>query len=1260
MDIKEKILNLNGFRELNPMQELALNKGLDRSVVVSSPTASGKTIVMDLWALHSIINEKKKVIVTAPLKALAQEHYSGFKKKYSKQLGIKAVISTGDLDSSSKHLSKFDIIFATNEKCLPFDEFIICKEDDTLRVVKIGELFDEIKENKNSVSIQSEFKTDLIPSKKYYAVSLTDDNDLEFSEIESITRSKNKKNLIQMVFDSGRRLTATSDHKLIGLKNSSFEYLKSEESKGKYIAALADSSPLLKNKFNSINVLGKFMEKFPEKFSVKFSSVDFDELVNCLTSQSRTKRRAKQLAKYYLKNNTMPLKVAKNIENIRIECICGQRTDAEHELPVNIRLTESLGKILGYFISEGTYSKKISNYGSYGLRYPVFNMYVLEELRTALEKENIPFSYFKKNSELRVKSKQLYALLKYVWGIGDRAATKKLPDFVFFAPDEFICGLFKGLFNGDAGPSTISLDYSTKNKELAYQISLLLTRFNVHAYIYPQKVKGYAFTYNRVSLFGGENIERFISLVEVLRPKLMNKARELINAKNRRDSLFSNLPASAILEKNCLKTTTKQGMHLYQQVWRGGRIPKEYLINYALENNNKAVWNVCKGTTGFLKVKNLKDATDEEFVFNIKTRRGNYFTGNGILVKNCDSLLRHESSWLSSIGLLVVDEIHELDSDRGPTLEMVITKLRVINPKMKILGLSATIPNANEVAEWLNAELVESDYRPIPLNEGIYFNSELIFNERKELIEVKDSASKNDMVNEIVSDTLSKKKQALVFANSRKRSEGIARKLAATVKKNLNENEKKKLKNKAEEVRNALEQPTTQCKFLSELIEQGVSFHHAGLVLKQRALIEDAFRDGLLKVISSTPTLAAGINLPSFRVVIPSLYRYARFGNELIPVREYKQMAGRASRPQYDDYGESILIAKNEYELEELTENYVNGSLEEITSKLGIEPVLRTHLLSLIANNFIGNHDSMERFFSKTFYAKQFNDLTELFYKLNDVMQELQSMEFVRVEENGFKATLLGKRVSELYLDPVTAYNIVQALRSEKAQSKSIGNFSYLFLLADCFELYPYPNISKSKESLLWAELQEEKSNLFFDIDRKMYEDTYLIEKYWLSKLLLSWISEVEEQTILKEFNMQPGILRSKLKIVDWLVYSAIELEKAIDSRMHFKKLNDLRHRLKYGIKEELLPFVQLKNIGRVRARMLYKNGIASISSLKKMPLVNLAKILGENLALDVKKQLGEIKDLSEITSEEREELKRVKVQRFVKDKGPQTNLGQF
>src|SRR3989338_10123214 len=149
-------------------------------------------------------------------------------------------------------------------------------------------------------------------------------------------------------------------------------------------------------------------------------------------------------------------------------------------------------------------------------------------------------------------------------------------------------------------------------------------------------------------------------------------------------------------------------------------------------------------------------------------------------------------------------------------------------------------------------------------------------------------------------DTIKIGKQALVFANTKRSAEKTAEDIAKKVK-----TDNKKLIELSESVLKALSRPTKQCERLSNCIKKGIAFHHAGLVAKQRELIEDNFRNGLVKIICSTPTLAYGVDLPAFRSIIKDLRRYGARGLTFIPVLEFLQMSGRAGRPNFDNEGQA-------------------------------------------------------------------------------------------------------------------------------------------------------------------------------------------------------------------------------------------------------------------------------------------------------------------------------------------------------------------
>ncbi len=595
---------------------------------------------------------------------------------------------------------------------------------------------------------------------------------------------------------------------------------------------------------------------------------------------------------------------------------------------------------------------------------------------------------------------------------------------------------------------------------------------------------------------------------------------------------------------------------------------------------------------------------------------GKYLSSNDVIFttfEKLNSLLNHRAEWLSSIGLLVVDEIHNLGSDRGPTIEMVLTKLRFLNKNLQVLGLSATIPNSKEISKWLGAKLVESDYRPIELREGVFLDGELFFE--------KDATSivqHQDELSSIALDTLSRGKQALFFLNTRKRSEATAKKLASLTSERLSQQEKNVLENASEKILSALEIPTEQCRTLASLVKQGVCFHNAGLLEKQRRLVEGLFKKSYLKFICSTPTLSAGINMPAFRVVMPSPYRYSGFGMERIPVSEWKQVAGRAGRPKYDSSGEAILIAKTEFEKDDYFDYFINGEIENVESRLASESQLRFHMLSIIASDFVFDLESAEKFFSGTFYGSQSGNLSELFEKITKIISGLEEMGFVKASEKRIDATPLGKRVAELYLDPVSAHRLIGSLRRNMH-----NDLAYLFSIASTNEFYPLLSVPKAMQAELWERVMQHPEELPVDVNKEMFYDDGLLSKYWISLLLKEWIDEVREQAIVDSFNVQPGILRAKLKNADWLAYAALELAKILGLESHFIPLTKIRKRLQHGVKEELVPLCELRGIGRVRSRALFKAGVKTIADLKKIDVKDLEKILSPAVAVSVKKQLS-------------------------------------
>jgi helicase len=586
--------------------------------------------------------------------------------------------------------------------------------------------------------------------------------------------------------------------------------------------------------------------------------------------------------------------------------------------------------------------------------------------------------------------------------------------------------------------------------------------------------------------------------------------------------------------------------------------------------------------------------------------------------EKADSLLRHKSDWMQQVGVAVIDEVHLLhDVSRGPTLEITITRLKKLNPEVLFLFLSATIQNADELAKWISAKLIKLDWRPVKLHQGVYFNNKVWFEER-ECIETNKNGEAAEV--QIAEHTAKAGKQALVFAASRRNAESIAEKCCKVVKKNLSESEITDLAKLSDEIKNVLDSPTPQCKKLANCILSGLAFHHAGLVSKQRHLIEQAFRNRLIKIISATPTLAAGVDLPAYRVLIRDSHRYyPKLGYVYIPTLEYQQMAGRAGRPRYDKEGQSILVAHSEKEVRELYNKFVLGEPEEITSKLAVEPVLRMHVLALIASDVVSSDSELLDFFKSTFWGFQYKDTAGLKKQIDKVLKDLLKWNFVVQQDKYYKANRVGKRVAELYIDPLTAHEFILALE------KPASDFGLLHLIANSAELSPALKVRKLEYDLILSELAKREQQLMIAAPKEWdieYDDFLNSIKSALA--FGDWCNEAGEELMYDKYRVTPGELHGKLDIADWLLYSIDELAGLLNKNDIRSAARRLRIRLDYGIKEELLQLVKLKGIGRARARRLFNASYKTLSDIRKASVIELAPLIGGKVAENVKNQLSD------------------------------------
>lgn len=595
--------------------------------------------------------------------------------------------------------------------------------------------------------------------------------------------------------------------------------------------------------------------------------------------------------------------------------------------------------------------------------------------------------------------------------------------------------------------------------------------------------------------------------------------------------------------------------------------------------------------------------------------------------EKADSLLRHRVKWLDQISVVVADEVHLInDPDRGPTLEVTLVKFRTFNPRAQIIALSATIRNSSELAQWLDAELVESDWRPVPLREGVYVGGKIFFTDNTK----RDLGESEDSIRALVKGALSTGGQCLVFVNTRRASESLATDLGTLVKQVSKPSEE--LVRAAKRLIGEQEEPTTLGNKLGKSLKNGCAFHHAGLTNPQRKLVERSFKAGQLKCIVATPTLAAGINLPARTVVVRDVKRYdSNIGYTTIPVFEIKQMMGRAGRPRFDTYGEAILVAKDEEEKDMLLEEYLLGENENIYSKLGTEPAIRSHVLALVATGAASSLADLRAFFDRTFLAHQ-TDATYLGEVIEKVVEFLQAEQMLHPDEP-LKATRFGRYVSDLYIDPLSAVMIRDAL-PKFTPEKAFGALHMISAVPDMPILY----LRQSDYEWVEGYLDERMDKLLIEPPSDLAKYEIFLSEVKTARLLDDWMSEVHENDIATLFHIGPGDIRNKLDNAEWLMHAAARLAELFNKEALGDML-EIRTRLRYGIKPELLELVKLKNIGRVRARALYDRGLKTISDLRLTSYDRLKQIpmIGEAVAKSIKVQLGQTEPGMPVETEDKQ-----------------------
>ncbi|BGP06391.1 Pre-mRNA-splicing helicase BRR2 [Rhodotorula toruloides] len=272
-----------------------------------------------------------------------------------------------------------------------------------------------------------------------------------------------------------------------------------------------------------------------------------------------------------------------------------------------------------------------------------------------------------------------------------------------------------------------------------------------------------------------------------------------------------------------------------------------------------------------------------------------------------------DTSYTNLVSLIIIDEIHLLHDERGPVLESIVARtirrMEQTHNYVRLVGLSATLPNFKDVARFLKVDpdkglfYFDSSYRPCPLKQEFIGVTE------------KKAIKRYQVTNEICYEKVLEhagKDQVIIFVHSRKETAKTARFLRDAAVENETITQFLRADPATREILTTEAESVTDPN-LKDLLPFGFAIHHAGMNRVDRTLVEDLFGDGRIQVLVSTATLAWGVNLPAHVVIIKGTQIYNPEKGRWVELssQDVLQMLGRAGRPQYDTFGEGIIITNH-------------------------------------------------------------------------------------------------------------------------------------------------------------------------------------------------------------------------------------------------------------------------------------------------------------------------------------------------------------
>jgi len=614
-----------------------------------------------------------------------------------------------------------------------------------------------------------------------------------------------------------------------------------------------------------------------------------------------------------------------------------------------------------------------------------------------------------------------------------------------------------------------------------------------------------------------------------------------------------------------------------------------------------------------------------------------------LVYEKLQSLLVTRPSLLEEIGVVILDELQMLsDEERGPAMEILLTKILQARIRPQILGLSAVLGQGEGLARWLSADLLIEEKRPVELRKGVFCRGIFSYREHNSRQEGEETwrtipgeKEKDGGLTVKESEIMAplacylgeeKGESTLLFLKDKPTVEAVAGKIGERVA-------LPPAKGAIQELLTLEE--TASRDFLIGLLKKGVGLHHTDLPWEQRELMERHFREGAIRILCSTSTLAMGINCPAKNVIIESrqwhYYRhYGRVDTRDLPRSIHENMAGRGGRFGFiNDFGRAILVTPSPFTKKVWMNHYIQGEFEPLEPPLREEEI-GEYLINLIASGEGMTAGEMVTFLASTYTASlRWREQTDAIRNGVETTLEkcLARGVIKRVGEGRFAATELGKITALKGIKLWTCLEMVKWMK--ETDPKNITDLEILFAMAlteDAKRVYiPLPyreQRGKNYRSRMQKEIlhqQEEGKTLFKTLFGPMQQTAEEEARAIKKALLLSeWITPKATCEIEQAYEVHSGAIRRIGEEFSWLAEAASAIASAIGwPEGSVKKLSELSERLIYGVTAKGLGIsrIRLRGLGRTYIARLVREGYDSPEAIFQLPVEVLQKLLPERLA---------------------------------------------